>query len=295
MRGHVDDARRSIDRGLALPHDHSAENSAAYVLSNAGFDLEKSWKLISGALEGTAPLACQPEALSDGDKCTQALRQLSFMLDTAGWVLYRQGKIDTAEPYLWSSYAINPRGETELHLVSMLARSGRLTDAITFFVHARTRSYFDRLDSEETLRDLAKAAGGDSERDGLLERATSSQSSQSAGLTPGVTKAKAIALVDGDGKVIDAQVAAPSPDSLVDIAKSLTLPALSWPGHSMRSIRTIEFHLVGGEWSVAESYAGVTPPPLPCITVRKPLLPTIWVTKNSTDPATATGTCPAGF
>jgi Flp pilus assembly protein TadD len=289
MTDHVDDARRSFDRALALPHDHTAENSVAWALANAGFDLEKSWKLISSAVDGTAALTCQPDALSDDDKCTQSLRHLAFMLDTAGWVLYRQGKIDAAEPYLWSSYAINPRGETELHLVSMLARSGRLADAITYFTHARTRSYFPRLDTDETLRDLATAAGGDSKRDALLERA--SPTSQSAGLT----QAEAIALVDGDGKVIDARVSAPAPDSLVSIAKSLTLPALSWPGYSMRSIRTIEFNLVGSNWSVAESYAGETQPPLPCITIRKPLPPPISVTKNSTDPSAPAATCPAGF
>ena len=87
--GRVDEARRSFDRALALPHQPMMENDVAYELADAGVDLDRSWKLISGALRESERLLCEPGALSDGDQCTSPLRQISSMLDTAGWVLYR--------------------------------------------------------------------------------------------------------------------------------------------------------------------------------------------------------------
>jgi hypothetical protein len=138
----IDDARQSFDRALALPHKAMMDNNIAYDMADAGFDLDKSWHSISKALEATAPLVCEPKDLSDGDQCTAPLRQMAFMLDTAGWVLYRQGKTEDAEPYLRSSFAITPRSATELHTVIVLAKSGRLEEAVSLFAQARTRSDF---------------------------------------------------------------------------------------------------------------------------------------------------------
>jgi tetratricopeptide (TPR) repeat protein len=263
--GRIDEARLSFDRALALPHEAMMENNVAYDMADAGFDLDKSWHLISKALEATTPLVCEPEGLSDADKCTAPLRQMAFMLDTAGWVLYRQGKAKEAEPYLRSSFAITPRSESELHIVVVLAKSGRLEEAINLFAQARTRPDSNRVGSQEAIRELVKAAGGDAELDALLGRTSPPPS-------PASVQAKAVALVDGNGKVIDVRAIAPAFPGLTDVAKSLTLPVLSWPGYSIRSIRTIEFQRVGDQWSPSESYAGETPPPPPCGFAPPPLV-----------------------
>jgi hypothetical protein len=52
------------------------------------------------------------------------------MLDTAGWVLYRQGKTESAEPYLRSAFAITPHPETRVHLATLLAKMSRLKEAV---------------------------------------------------------------------------------------------------------------------------------------------------------------------
>ena len=284
--GRIDAARHSFDRALALPHEAMMENDIAYELADAGSDLDKSWQLISRALEPAARLVCEPEGLSGADKCTAQLRQIAFMLDTAGWVLYRQGNTKAAEPYLRSSYAITPRGETELHMAILLAKSGRLEEAVNLFAQARARPDFDRVDSRETIRELVKAAGGDAALDALLGHAP---------LQPSLplVQAKAVALVDGDGKVIDARAVAPASPGLADAAKSLTLPALSWPGYSIHSIRTIEFRRIGDQWSPSESYVGETPPPPPCGLAPQPLLPTL-VTQESSS-AAPSRSCPGAY
>jgi hypothetical protein len=117
--------------------------------------------VVSGTLNPEARLACQPEALAQDDKCSAQLRRLAFMLDTAGWVLYRQGKLIDAEPYLLSSYAIVPRAQTEMHLSTLLARSGRINESLKYFSEARSRTDFARIDSSEAHRELVKSAGGE--------------------------------------------------------------------------------------------------------------------------------------
>jgi len=268
--GRIDEARHSFDRVLGLPHDAMMENNIAYDMADAGFDLDRSWRLISGALEKTARPVCEPEGLSGPDKCTAQLRQMAFMLDTAGWVLYRQGKLKEAEPYLRSAFAITPHSEPEVHMVALLAKSGRLDEAVNAFARVRARSDFDRVDARETLRELAKAVGGDTELDARLERVAIPS-------PPLSVQAKALVLVDGNGKVIDAHVVEPAPPGLADVAKSLTLPALSWPGYSVRSVRSIEFQRIGDQWSPSQSYVGETPPPPPCGSVQ----PLIQLTQQS--------------
>jgi Tfp pilus assembly protein PilF len=282
--GRIDEARRSVDRALALPHQPMMDNNVAYDMADAGFDLDKSWQLISKALDATPPSVCQPEGLSDGDKCTTPLRQLAHMLDTAGWVLYRQGKIKDAEPYLRSAFAISPISETELHVVVVLAKSGRLEEAVDLFAQARSRPDFVRVDSQETMRELLNAAGGGAELDALLERAP-------LPLSPLSIPAKAVALVDSHGKVIDVRAVAPAAPGLTEAAKAATLPVLSWPGYSLRSIRTIEFQRTGDRWSPSDSYAGEAPAPPPCGSA--PQRPTL-MTQLST-PTTPSAGCPGAY
>ncbi len=284
--GHIDEARKSFDRALALPHAAMIENNIAYDLADAGVDLDKSWQLVSGALAPAARLVCEPESLSDADKCTAQLRQVAFMLDTAGWIQYRQGNTKAAERYLRSSFAITPRGENELHMVIVLAKLGRLEEAVNLFALARSRPNFPRWDSKETVRELVKAAGGDVELDALLRH-------YPLPLSPATVEAKVLALVDGKGKVIDAQAVTPASPGLADVAKSMALPELSWPDHSVRSIRTIEFERIGDQWSPSVSYVGVTPPPPPCGSTPPPVITTM-LRQEPTTAAPSTN-CPGAY
>jgi tetratricopeptide (TPR) repeat protein len=252
----IDEAGKSFDRALALVHDAMAENNIAYYLADAGIKLDQAWQLVSGTLNPEARLACQPETLSEDDKCSAELRRIATMLDTAGWVLYRQGKLSEAEPYLSSSYAIAPRAAIAIHLSILLATLGRLDESLKYFADANSRADFSRVDSSEARRELARALGGQIPLDSRLKEIAISIAS------PGAT-ARVIALVDGQGKVLDAksagsQIAVP----LVGEAKSLTLLPISWPEHSIRSIRTVEFRHDGAKWSPVQTYVapGAEPP-----------------------------------
>ncbi len=251
---HIQEARDSFERALAQGHDALAENNIAYELADAGIDLDKAWKLVASALDSDRDV-CQPESLAKDDQCSTQLRRISTRLDTAGWVLYRQGNLAEALPYLLSAYAITARTEVELHLSMALAKSGRLDEALKHYADAHARADFSRFDSGEARGELVRAVAGEAVLDSRLEQLQIKPA-------PSEFTPRVIALVDEHGKVVEAQSADPrTPDSLVSEAKSLTLEPLSWPAHSIRSIRTIEFRRDGAQWSPTRSYVGQAPEP----------------------------------
>jgi tetratricopeptide (TPR) repeat protein len=253
----IDDARQSLNRALALPHDAMTVNNVAYYMAEAGIDLDKALQLVSGALNSEARLVCEPEALSKDDKCGAQLRRTALMLDTAGWVLFRQDKLADADPYLLSAYAINPRTEIEIHLSSLLSKAGRLDESLKYYAAARSNADFSRFDSSALRSELVKALGGERQLDSRINPI------QNTVVSPASTT-HFIALVDGHGRVLDVQSTDPNtPASLASEAKSMTLPPISWPEHSIRSIRTIEFRLDGAKWSLNQSYVAQSPDPAP--------------------------------
>jgi hypothetical protein len=138
----------------------------------------------------------------------------------------------------------------------IFAKTDRLDQGVRFFAQAHVRADFARADATETIRELAKAAGGEAELDALVSRMMVQESPR--------VDAKAIVLVDAGGKVIASQ-GFPGVDQVV---KFMKLAPTAWPGMSLRTIRTIEFLKVDGQWTPSDSYVGVTPPPPPCATAH---------------------------
>lgn len=251
--GHLDDAANSFERALAQVHDAMTENNIAYFMADARMDLDKAWQLVSGTLNPEAKLVCQPETLEKSDKCAAELRRLAFMLDTAGWVLYRRGKIAEAEPYLRSSFAIAPRSETEIHLVAMLSKKGSVEEALTCFLEMDSRSDFARVDSKESRTELASALGGETALESRLKEMKKIKAAEGS-------IARVAVLVDEKGKVMDARpLGTLATDAIVTEAKRVTLVPIEWPEHSIRSVRTIEFRKDGEKWIVLGSFAGQAP------------------------------------
>jgi tetratricopeptide (TPR) repeat protein len=234
--GQTDEAGKTFDRALSLAHSPMTENDVAYYMADAGIQLDRAWKLISGALDPEARAACEPQAMLKDDKCTAQLVRIAHMLDTAAWVLYRQGKAADADPYAAAAYAIQPEAEVTVHRAVLAAKAGRAEEAVRFFAEAQRLASFAAIDAAEARREIAKAAGGDAQLDARLRQVPA----------PGNGGVKALALVDEKGKVVDADAEA---------AKSLTLGPIAWPGHALRSVRTVEM----GPNGVVRSYVGIRP------------------------------------
>lgn len=245
--GHIDEAAKNFDLVLGRPHDAMTENNIAYYMTQGGMDLDRAWKLVSGTLDSEARLSCHPEKLVEEEKCAAQLMRLAYMLDTAGWVLFRQGKIAESEPYLASSVAISPRAETEIHFSTLLAKMGRSQESLRWLADASSLADFGRVDSKEVRGLLATALGGEVELDSRWKEMRAAKAAPE----------RVLALVDEKGKVLEARPLDPqAPATLIAGAESLNMIPISWPEHSIRSIRTIEFQQVGGKWSSVRSYVG---------------------------------------
>jgi tetratricopeptide (TPR) repeat protein len=244
----VDEGRQSLAKALEIKRDGTLDNGVAYALADAGIDLDRAWQLISGAMESAARQVCQPDRLLDADKCTTALGQLSTFVDTAAWVRYRQGDYAGAAAYQEAAYAVNPRASLSLHLSVIYTKLGRIDEALGCFAKTSQEPFFDRIDSAETRRELAKAVGGEDQLETRLKQAVSA-------LPKGPTLYMLV-LVDGNGKVREAKSGRGVPAEFAKQAETLTLPPMSFPGFSLRSIRTLEFREDGGKWVPTISYIG---------------------------------------
>jgi tetratricopeptide (TPR) repeat protein len=234
--GRADEAGKTFDHALSLAHSPMTENDVAYYMSEAGIQLDRAWKLISGALDPAARAACEPQAVVKDDKCAAQLVRIAHMLDTAAWVLYRQGKAADAEPYAAAAYAIEPDAEVTVHRAVLAAKAGRADEAVRFFAEAQRLASFSAIDAADARREVAKAVGGDAQLDARLRQVPA----------PPAGTTKVLALVDEKGKVVEAEAEA---------AKSLTLIPIAWPGHALRSVRTIEL----GPGGAVRSYVGAGP------------------------------------
>lgn len=102
--------RRDLNHILDLDPDNArALNALGYTLANRGLDLERARSLIERAL------AQQPEDAA--------------VLDSMGWVLFRQGEPREALTYLRRAHDIHPNPEIAAHLGEVLWALGRRDEA----------------------------------------------------------------------------------------------------------------------------------------------------------------------
>lgn len=104
---------------IALAPDHAhAYNALGYSLADRGQRLDEAEQLIGRALE-----------ISPDDP---------FILDSMGWVRFRQGRADDAATHLQRAYGIRPDPEIAAHLGEVLWVLGRRGDADRVFDEALT-------------------------------------------------------------------------------------------------------------------------------------------------------------
>ena len=101
----VDLLESSLRKLISLKPDHAhAYNALGYSLADRNLRLPEARQLIEKALQ-----------LSPED---------AFIVDSMGWVLYRQGALDEALSYLRQAYAVRPDPEIASHLAEVLWASG---------------------------------------------------------------------------------------------------------------------------------------------------------------------------
>jgi Flp pilus assembly protein TadD len=121
---------------IQMRPDHAhAHNALGYSFADRNVHLAEAHKLIERALE-----------LSPED---------SFIIDSMGWVLYRQGDLKGAEAQLRRAYLGRPDGEIGAHLGEVLWMMGRRTDAERIWDEA-LKNHPDNETLQKTVKRLRR-------------------------------------------------------------------------------------------------------------------------------------------
>jgi tetratricopeptide (TPR) repeat protein len=124
--GHVDASLRELERiAAARPADPAAWNALGYTLADNSRHLRRARSLIERAF-AVAP-------------------KNAAILDSMGWVLYRQGHAGDALQYLTDAYANERGADIAAHLGEVLWRLGRRAEAERIFSEAGALDPEDRL------------------------------------------------------------------------------------------------------------------------------------------------------
>lgn len=123
----------SLRKLIALRPDYAhAYNALGYTLADRGLRLDEAQALIEKALE------LAPE---DGQ-----------ILDSMGWVLFRQGRIDAAIEYLEKAWRLLPDAEIGAHLGEALWKAGRAEEAHRVWNEAAANDPDNRVLKETVAR-----------------------------------------------------------------------------------------------------------------------------------------------
>ena len=133
-RGRVDELERLLREVIELDPEHAhAYNALGYTLADRNQRLPEAQALIEKAL-----------ALSPDDP---------FILDSMGWLRFRQGKSDEAVKYLSRAYAARPEADIAAHLAEVLWAQGK-QDRATELLRAAYRKDAKNATVLDTLKRL---------------------------------------------------------------------------------------------------------------------------------------------
>ena len=125
-QGRTADALRELEKLVsARPDDPAALNALGYTLADHSRELTRARRLIE-----TAHAAAPKNAA---------------ILDSLGWVLFRQGHGAEAEVYLRAAYADDRGGDIAAHLGEVLWQHGRTADAEHIWSEASIADVDNRL------------------------------------------------------------------------------------------------------------------------------------------------------
>ncbi|TWI60787.1 tetratricopeptide repeat protein [Pseudoduganella lurida] len=119
-QGKPDEMETALRKVMAaVPENHHAYNALGYSLADRGVRLDEAQALIGKALQ-----------MAPGDP---------YIMDSMGWVQFRQGKLKEAETILRQAYALRSDAEIAVHLGEVLWQQGRRDEAQKLWREARTK------------------------------------------------------------------------------------------------------------------------------------------------------------
>jgi predicted Zn-dependent protease len=122
---------------LNSTEDPEQLNNTAYELADASLDLDLAEKASRRSLD------LLDEASNKGETGNSALRRSELITsawDTLGWILFREGKVDDAEPWLRAAWRNSFSAETGYHLGIILEKQKHPAEALAQLELARVGS-----------------------------------------------------------------------------------------------------------------------------------------------------------
>jgi tetratricopeptide (TPR) repeat protein len=131
--GRKDEAEVAAKKALDQTDDMEAVNDAAYVLAEIDRDLPFAE---AASRKGTAALEARTAAIGLREANSNAFAQSDLLFaswDTLGWILFREGKFEQAEPLLvagWRNSLLAHRGN---HLAQLYEAIGKKQEALDIY------------------------------------------------------------------------------------------------------------------------------------------------------------------
>ena len=263
--GRLDEAKVSFEHAAQMSSDTMSNNNIAYQMIEANIDPARAWQLVSDAIAREAPGVCHPAKPMLDAACSGKLTRLALMLDTAGWVRFKQGNVEEAKQYEMASYAIAPHATIALHMAAILGRAGDRNRALRLFVEAQSAPGFDHAEADPIRAELVKLEGDEGQFEARLKGIAETspaigqievETELQGDATRLIATYRAVVLVDAQGKVLDAGMENGDEPvaGLLAYARRLSLPPLSWPDTKIQSVRTVEFRFISGKLQRILSY-----------------------------------------
>jgi tetratricopeptide (TPR) repeat protein len=255
--GKTDDARKQLDRALELDSGPVTLNNVAWERADAGVDLDQAEEEAKSAVDKTASDLGGPLSLDIPADYSRRLSALGAYLDTLGWVLFQKGNLDEADPYLLSAYQLQSNSLVAEHVARLRARQDKFEEAVRYYAYSQAAMDWTGYADKELEDYVTKKSGGTGPLMSRVMELKGAFRDQHNLTAPGgpftwpenssATKAafaQVAVVVDAAGVVTDAQILSgddSSKDTALTDARKLRLPAITWPGRALPTVRTISF------------------------------------------------------
>ncbi len=168
-----DEAAAAARSALDGTDDMEAINDAGYVLAEVGVDLPYAEE---ATRKGIAALEAKTAAITLSEVNSNAFAQRNLLLgawDTLGWILFREGKLEEAEPWLlagWRNSLLPHRGD---HLAQIYEAMGKKQEALATYRLAAASIETNNAQSdviEHIKKSIVRLGGGSATGDQYKEK-----------------------------------------------------------------------------------------------------------------------------
>lgn len=254
--GKTDEGRSQMKRAFQLSKAPMILNNAAFGMAEAGVDLAQAEQDVGSAIDQVIPE--NVDSLEVSKDYAARIGSLGAFLDTLGWVLYKQGKLAAAKPYLEAAFEIQPSPAVAQHLAILSTRLNDPASARRYYSYSVARVEGAPMYTPPGLLDYLRSHGGVESMTPARAAIIQTELADLKSLTPpegagftwpagaGSEPAYVVetVLVDESGRVLDAHVYKGSEPYSTAASKDVTqlrFPPLAWPGHTLKTVRTAQF------------------------------------------------------